>query len=337
MALTSGSANNDYLDDQKSIGKGHRSWLKGFIICLAISMVMWLMIRLSRDYTQTIRFLVFYKGIKNNSVLLPNTDTTLFVNYQASGYNIIYNRLFHNNYHVEIDISKYQQKLVKDYFEIGITTFSLENEILRLFKNKVKVKSISPATLKVRLGKAHFKKVPVEADIKISFAKQHDLYNKIHIYPDTVIITGSSRVIDTIMKVRTESKILSEIASNYSLTLKLINPLNKNSLRISHENVRVFIPVAKFTENHVEVPITLDTLPESYQLITYPEKVSVYFNVSIPDYEKVVSDSFKVGFNELKLLELESNIARVEIKKYPSFVRFQRIEPENVEFLIRKK
>lgn len=298
---------------------------------------MWLMIRFSRDYSQTVVFSINYKGIQQNKILIPSSDTFLITNIQTSGYNIIYNLIFPKKYKLQIDITQYAPKLNGNFFEINIESASLINKLATFFKTKEKIISVLPSNLKIKLEKAYSKKVPVKIDVDISYAKQYSLYKNIYIEPDSVFITGNKKLIDTVRFVRTEKKVLNDLSSNTYLLLKLINPMNRFNIMYSVEQVKMYIPVAQYTEKSVEVPLSFDSVPPNLQLIAYPDKVSLFFLVSIPDYNKISVDSFKVGLNEADLFQSKNNIAKVIMKKTPSFAKIQRIEPENIEYLIRKK
>jgi len=334
--LTSGNDNISF-DEQKNNQKHLKRKLNIFLFCLILASAMWLMIRLSRDYSQNVIFSVNYKGIQQNNILVPSSDTVLVVTIQTSGYNIIYNRIFPKKYNLSLDLKQYTPKIEGDFFEINIETKSLTDRLASYFSKNDRVISVLPSNLKIKLEKAFAKKVPVKANVDITYAKQFSLYKNIFIEPDSVFIIGNKKLVDTIKYISTEKKELKDLSANTYLDLKLISPLNKLSMRYSTYQVKMYIPVAQYTEEFVDVPIIFDSIPLDYQIIPYPDKVRCYFFVSIPDYNKISSDSFKVGCNEAEIFHSKNNIARVILKKTPSFSKLQRIEPENIEFLIRKK
>jgi len=335
--LTSGRNDTDSLDEQKN-NRGHvNKNLNVFVVCLIIASVMWLMIKLSDNYIHNAVFYVNYKGIQKNKLLIPSSDTLVIASVQSSGYDIIYDRLLNKTYSLQLDLNQYPAKVMGKFFEITIETPSLSSKLASFFKSGEKIISLYPSTIKVRLERAYSKKVPVKADVDIKYKKQYNVYKHIFLKPDSVVITGSKKIIDNISFVETEHEELSELSENTYLVLKLINPYSRFSLRYSAENVRMYIPVAEFTEEYVDIPLTYDSLPNDYQLIAYPDKVRCYFVVSIPDHNKVSVDSFKAGFKESDLFNSRHNVAKVILKKVPSYARIERIEPDNVEYLIRKK
>jgi hypothetical protein len=334
--LTSGS-NNISLDEKKDNQKHLNKKLNIFFWCLIIAAVMWLMIKLSGSYTHNLVFSVSYKGIQKNKILIPSSDTLLIASIQSSGYNIIYNRLLHKNFQIQLDLNQYRSRLSGRYFEIFIETQVLANKLQPFLRPGEKLVSIYPSSLNLKLEKAFSKKVPVKVNVDISYKKQYNVYKHIYLEPDSVVVTGSKKMIDAIKYVETEKREMNNLSENSFLLLKLINPVNSYTMRYSSDQVKMYIPVAQYTEEYVDIPLTFDSVPEDYQLIAYPDKVRCYFFVSVPDLSKISVDSFKAGFNEAELFHSKHNIAKVILKKVPSFANMQRVEPDNIEYLIRKK
>jgi len=334
--LTSGSYDIS-LDEQKDNQKRSKRKLNIFIICFVIASISWLMIKLSGTYSHNVIVSITYKGIKNNRIMLPSSDTVLIANIQSSGYNIIYNRLLNEDYRFQLDLSQYPARRNGDIYEINIETANLNYRLGNYFKTGEKIVSIYPANMRVRLERAYTKKVPVKANVDITYKKQYAGYKHIYLEPDSVYITGSKAVIDKISFVETEKNEQKNLSKNTMLELSLKNPLNKFLLRYSADKVKMYIPVAEYTEEYVDIPLTFETVPNGYQLIAYPDKIRCYFNVSIPDYDKISPEAFKAGINEKSLFNSKHNTAKVVLKKVPRYARVQRIEPESIEYLIRKK
>jgi YbbR domain-containing protein len=335
--LTSGITDVS-LGEPKSEQKRRHPNLQIFIICLFISVVMWMMIRLSREYSQVIRFSVSYIGLQSDKIILPASDTVFLVTLQSSGYNILFRKFSKQKYHAEIDLSKYLPKLQGNNFEINVDLGKLREMLSANFKQKDKLVSFMPENLNIRLDKAFFKKVPVILDAEMSFEKQYGLYHKVFFDPDSILVTGSKDQIKTIESVRTEKRSFHNLSSNTSVTLKLVNANNPINLRYSSEYVKVFIPVVKYAEDFIEIPILADSIKSDEQIIITPDKVKVYYTVCTPDIKKVAVDSFRASFSlPASLNPKGSNNGKVILKHSPSMVNILRMEPENIEYTIKKQ
>jgi len=326
-----------YFDEQNENKRHLNKNLRVFFICLAIASVMWLMVRLSDNYIHNVVVSLNYKGIQKNKILIPSSDTLVIASIQSAGYNIIYNRLLNKRYSVQMDLNQYPARQNGKFYEIFIETPTLTNKLVSFLKPGEKLISVYPSVLKIKLERAYTKKVPVIANVDINYKKQFNIYKHIYIEPDSVFVTGNKKRVDSVKYVETEKKELNDLSENTYLHLKLINPENTFNLRYSDNEVKMYVPVAQYTEEYVDIPITFDSIPGSYQVIAYPDKVRCYFLISIPDHNKLSVDSFRAGFREAGLLHSKHNVAQVILKKVPHFVKIQRIEPDNIEYLIRRK
>jgi YbbR domain-containing protein len=298
---------------------------------------MWMMIRLSREYTEVVRYSVTYKGLQSDKIIMPASDTVFFVTLQSTGYNILLRKIKQVKHHLEIDLSQYSPKLQGNNFEINIDMDGFREKLTPDFKQKDKMVAFMPQNLNIRLDKAFIKKVPIVLDADISYEKQYGLYHKVLFTPDSVLVTGNQDLLKAITSVRTEKRTFNNLSSNTSVSLKLINNNNPLNLRYSVDYVKVFIPVVQYAEDFVEVPVLTDSVGWDEHITTNPAKVKVYYTVCIPDIKNVATDSFRVSVKiPATYTPSATNISKVTIKHSPAWVKILRIEPENVEYTIKK-
>lgn len=299
-------------------------------------MVSWTLLRLSRDYHHTVRVAINYSGLNANKVLSPETDSVVFANILTSGFNMLYYNISPKSYSVNINIDNFHAKTDDKHLLIELPSEVISNALKTELKSKEEVISIYPQILSVKLNKAYSRKVPVIIDAEISYASQYFLNGKMLYEPDSITISGSNEVVSKVKNIKTEKKQISQLNDNTFMTLKLVNPYNNYILRLSNDYIKLFIPVVQYTENFVEVPVSLDSVVSNHEVITYPDFVKVYYLIGINNFNKVVADSFKVSIHTEELQHSTSNYAKIKLERQPSFVKIQRVEPEKVEYIIRK-
>ena len=314
------------LDEVKKQQRKKNTHLTLFIICLIISIVMWLMIKLSREYSTTVLFSVRYTGLQNQNTILPGSDSILFINLQTTGYNILFRQIFHQNYKLEVDLSRYLPKHRGKNFETDVDVRELIPDISGNFYSKETISSYLPQILKVKLDKAYTKLVPVIPDVSISFIKDYGLYHKMYFSPDSIMVSGDREKLKHIDFVKTQQQNFTNLASNVSLTVKLINN-NPSEIRFSSEYIKLFIPVVEVTEHSLEIPLKLDSLKSTGTITAEPDKVMVQYLVCKPDSNKIRVDSFDLA---LDMSDVQRNKAKVTVRRSPSYVKILRIEPEYV-------
>ena len=93
--------------------------------------------------------------------------------------------------------------------------------------------------------------------------------------------------------------------------------------------------VTKYTEASIELPLVYENVPAGYGIKTFPDKVTVKYNVALKNYEKINPANFTavIDYNEIKS---GVNKLKVILTKYPNEINSPKIIPAKVEFIIRK-
>jgi hypothetical protein len=153
--------------------------------------------------------------------------------------------------------------------------------------------------------------------------------------PDSITISGPPSMIDSIRFIRTPTKKITNI--NYYTVLKepLIKPVNSKKLILSADSVEIIIPVEKFTEETIKVPLDVNGISRN-KIRLFPEHGSITYHVALKDFEKINNSMFKAEVDIDKNFRNKQKL-KVNITQSPSNVKITQIEPENVEFLILKK
>ena len=99
--------------------------------------------------------------------------------------------------------------------------------------------------------------------------------------------------------------------------------------------VQLLIPVGQYTEKKFSVTIETINIPPSIILKTFPDKVDVIFKVRVEDYASITADMFRVVADYLKVNPKE-NTLKIDIARQPLNIQNLKMQPERVEFLIRK-
>ncbi len=306
-----------------------------FLICVIISVFIWLMIKLSDDYYDTINCKINYVNIPEGKTILNSSDTTISLRLYARGFRLF--SLKYMNSRPEITVNLQKTKLHKSRYTYS--SYILTRPFIQSIKDELdianEIESIYPDTLSFVLEDIISKKVPVVHKLQFSFAKQYQQYGNLKVSPDSITIKGLPSRIDTIRKIFTESKELADISKSRSVTLLLEKPLKTKSFFMSSDTVNVFIPVEKFTEASIEIPIEIKDEQES-KIKLFPDKVNITYLVALKDYDKVGQDMFDAVVSPGHS-KLNSRTLSVELERHPVFIKIKQINPSKVEFIILKQ
>lgn len=210
----------------------------------------------------------------------------------------------------------------------GIDFFNREH-------SDVKALNIKPDTLFLTFFNRGFKKVPVILRSELNFERQYYLTDSIQLSPDSISISGPIARLDSISQIKTELFKLSNINSSGTYKLKLIQ--EDTLLAYEPSSIDVKLSVDQFTEAIFEVPVKIEHLLSSDSLDIFPNSVKLSCLVALKDFSKLKASNFIIAADAFDLRNSRAKSLKLYIRDSPNFVRNIQLQPESVEFIIRKK
>ncbi|MCK5815877.1 MAG: hypothetical protein KAH07_08030 [Flavobacteriaceae bacterium] len=304
--------------------------LRVFTVFLVLSLLFWILIKLSKTYTTELVFDVKYTNIPAAKVFQSASTTTFTVSLKSSGFNLLKYKLKQNT--IQVDINKVTYKSGSDYYYLP------NNHLLGLQKQltvDTEIKRVQLDTVFIKMGFNKLKKVPVRLNGDIQFKLGYNFVNQFFLVPDSVSVSGPSKLIDDIHEVNTVTFKKKEVSSNINEIIKLQTFANQNIL-ISSTNITLSAAVDKFTEGTLKVPFKVVNLPEGVSISTFPKEISVVFKVGLSNYNKINSENLKVvcDFSQTEKHQIDYLIPT--LKEQSSFISSVRFKPSKIEFLIEK-
>jgi len=303
-----------------------------FLVCIILSLFFWFIVTFSRDYTSTITFPVSYLNFPKNKVIVNHLPSSIDVDINASGFTIIYYKLRNEMQPVKIDLK--DVRAFKDQSGYFIAVNSRLDRIGRQFGSRLKMIKVSPDTLFINYSRRINKTVPVKLNAEITFNKEYQLKDSIKLIPAKVMLSGPEEQVQKIKYAETEFVKLEDVDNTVKKELKLTLVNDTSTIEVSNAVVQLIVPVTKFTEASLEIPVQADNLPKGYTLKTFPDKVTLKFTAPFEEFEKMDASSFRVRVDYSK--KTNSKKLKVEVVKKPSNVKSFKIIPEKVEFIVHK-
>jgi hypothetical protein len=307
-----------------------------FLLCLLLSVFMWLFIKLTRDYTVDFHFAIEYRNYPKNLVLTEAPDSLLSVGVNAKGFELISARYLHGSRHLLVDFRDVRIRHNQAGYFSRIATSRLMQQISQQLPAARTIAYVSPDTLTLRYTDAVHRKIAVKLNLKAGFRKQYQLYDRVRIKPDSVYVTASRAVLDTLRFIETEQITKSNLDENQHFKSSLILPLKTGQMRLSSDTIEVLIPVEKYTEATISVPVIPVQSSTNLQVKTFPDKCIITCLVPLKDFMSVDADLFSVVVSIDPKNIPNSNKLRLELIKSPARVKVLKMVPEEVEFIILK-
>lgn len=309
-----------------------------FTLCLLLSFFLWLSKKYSKDYSITLPIKIEYEKIPFIKIITNNPDTIIQITFKSQGFKILYRQLIIGlNKELKVDVSNCLSTSFSKQFDfLKISTKDLIKSNMFLNEFIDDLISVNPDSISLNLESSFIKKIPVIANLRISYLPQYQLYGNYKLIPDSVLISGVKNVVNKINYIPTEFIMLSDVNENKTLTANLLYPTNGKMFKILNKNVKILIPVEKFTEATIEVPVKIKSELKNENVKLFPDKAKVSFQVAVKDYKKINSDLFIAQVDLDNKLTKNENKLKIELISAPEFVRNVKIFPERVEYIIFK-
>ena len=171
-------------------------------------------------------------------------------------------------------------------------------------------------------------------DIEVSYAPGYNSDEQFVIEPDSIEISGSKKVLDSIKSIYTQKVILKNISSN-TKGMVGIDTTPYPKVTYYQQEVEYLVKTKKFTEGRLNIPIEILNAPKDASVSIFPKEVIVIYRVSLDGFEMISKNDFVVVCDFSDLSE-NQNFLIPKIKKKPSSVNVIRLNINKVQFVLKK-
>jgi len=284
-----------------------KSKLISIITVFVFSVLLWVFVSLSNEYSNQYSFPILVRNLPENSKVSSVEPSRVSILIKGKGWNLLKFDFGKEEYFV-IDLKRHQ-----NINSVLTRKYLADNSWLT---SDAQVISIEPEIIKIKTEKAFSKKVKITPNVFLSFRENYGLVSDIICKPDSVEIFGPwSRTI-LIDEIKTEKVILNEIETGQSFSVKLIKPqfisFNLEETEVSFEAEKM---VDKLFEN---VEIDKLNVPSNKELLFSPTKVSVVLKGGIQKLASMKSQDFKVFVDYNKVINdsLGTIEPQIQLQKY---------------------
>lgn len=301
-----------------------------FVIFLAVSSMMWLLIKFSKEYTISIEVPVVYKDLPVDKVLINKTESIIYIEISDFGFELIGPSIFGIGDPIslsEADFYKYKtsEKRTKWY----LLPNAMKSLIQQNTDSKRRVDIMNPDSLILIFEEKQVKKVKIVPNISLQLAPQYQFKKAPRIQPDSVLIYGSVNQLNSIDSIQTPLMSFQNIDHSIQEELTIVLPSN---VEAKSQTTMLFIEVEKFTEAVIEVPIGLNFMNEE-EVKIFPETIKIRYTVSLEDFHKI-NESY---FNAIARVDtLSSGMLDILLQKYPENIQIIDYSPKVAEYIILK-
>ena len=299
-----------------------------FFTCLFLAIVAWLAVTLSRTYNFKVKQVLAYKNVPKKRAFHSLQSDTVSVTVKGTGWQMLFSKMNNMGPAIKVDLRSLEYEdyvLLSEQIKAINRTKEFEHEIV----------SFNPDTLYFDFSHRRVKRVPIQLAMSLKYRKQFSQSDDIIINPRYVTISGPSNVIDRITYWKTDSLKAENVSEGIDTRIKLA-PVKEGNIGLYPNSVQVKVPVSEFTEKTVEVPVTLVNNSNYYSVNILPKKVKVTFTTALNKYTETSEEFFEVCADLNIWKRYGYKVLPVKVTKLPDFCRIVKIEPQNVDFIIKK-
>lgn len=322
------------MGDKKRIYKRLLDLLKSrdalfFLFFLLLSTIFWFVIALDLQRDATLRVPINYRGLPDEIVIDGELPERIEISVRDKGSTLLKYRK-----QSRVPLAFDMEKIYFSKGKIVITQDQLRNRMASYVLPSTAVLSIKPDSIVYRYSHLESKVVPVKLKSLPKLAPQYTLSDSTLIEPAKIEIFGPKHLLDSIDAVYTLKPEGRAVSDTVNMTLALEEP--GKGLKYAFDEVDVTVFVEMFTENKVELPITVINKAPGAEVRLFPHTVQVTYHVGISKYRQVNTDDIKVVFDFEEAKESNKRRYNLQVINNSKYINNLRLSPERVEFLIEE-
>tara|TARA_Y100000385_G_scaffold229244_1_gene240555 strand:- start:49 stop:1038 length:990 start_codon:yes stop_codon:yes gene_type:complete len=315
----------------KSVAKNKK--LNTYALFLFISFSFWFLSMLSKTHETTLFVPVNYKNYPADLVEIISPIDFIEVRVKAPGFSIIFYHFF-NFKTLKLDYEIANSKPLQNGQNLFWILNSKREEVANILGSSMEIMDLSPERLIVPFANKTKKDVPIKLFNDITLKSEYWLSSEIQLNPEKITIYGDQNILDSLTEISTELLKLDNVFENTSIKVDLIIP---EGLETKETELSVIINVEQFIELKMFKKIKVENLKKGFTLKLFPDEISATIRLPKSKYNFLKTDFLNITVDATKLDEDENTKRlKVQVNNLPSFVKLERLYPQEVEFLLIK-
>lgn len=309
-----------------------------FLACLVLSFVFWLLTTLSNTYIEDISIPVTYKDLPENKVLVSKLPEHLFLEIEATGFEILWLKMKGVGDQLDLDASPNSLKRLPsaDAGNYVLVTERKLGKVRSEIEDDVNLVAIRPDSIVFAFRDKVQKNLPVRFKGSLEYDGQYGPVGEISFNPSIIKVSGPPELLDTMNAIYTDSIVLESIDETVELEIDLDEVYAQTSLSFDSVKTKMTIPVEEFTEGTVDVPVTQVGQYQDGTIKVFPTEVEVSYWVPLSQFENIKKQQFKVEVDLSGISKGGVSSLQVSVSDFPSTVKRVKPDPEKVEFIIQR-
>lgn len=300
-----------------------------YVLFLAISGLLWLLIKLNNVYTVKMPVTLALSDPPTGVWLEDEyMELRLETELHARGFVLLRVALVNKNeprIHASLKSLSPRKINQQEYYLTNQSIKSLVAAHLKLNNDEV---IVAENEIRIRVNPLTSKKVKIIPNLDITYDRQYGPYKPAAAFPDSIEIFAIRQVLDTLKSITTEKATYKNLRNKIADSLRLI--FNHPSMSATTNKVLVYQQVEQFTET--KLVVNIDPL-EGLAVKLFPNQTQLILNVAVKDFNKLNAADFQVEVDTSGLAR-RSDWLYLKVSRLPDGIQLVRMEPQKVEYLL---
>ena len=288
----------------------------------------WVLQILQQDFEISTTINIQYKNLPDGYVLTNQPAGQIDITVKDKGSALL-------NYVARNKFAPIELNLPEDgNGSISFNKTQLQSIISKQLITTTQLVKMVPDSIVVHYSKLSKKRVPVRFTGEAIPAPGYIFDKHISADPQFVEVHAPASVLDTLSYIPTESLRFDKITKKTLKDIRLKFPPNVSS---KTEGVRLELSVETASEKKLEVPVSIEGIPQNLDIKLFPAKVEVVCRLPVSRHNQISASDFKVEIPYGDIVNNKNGWAIAQITQQPGFVDFARLSSSRIDFILEER
>ena len=294
------------------------------LLAFAFSIIVWISVTLSDQFFTSLNLPVKVVNNPNGYTYGNVNPENVTVRLKADGWQLL-----------NLNLSSGNEFLVSADNDSGLILVDPFNEVSEnnWLGSGVSIIDINPKTITFDVEKLSFKKLKVEPLTNISFSDGFGLATPIHIYPDSIFVSGPKDILASTAYLRTKTVSVSSLDRKVKIITNVDIPAGFDALQ---KQVELTFDVQKIVDKAFEnIKVNIIDVPKDRSIVLIPNTISVNLRGGVNLLGKISSDQISADVHYGNIVLDTLGYVTPEIK-FPQHTELLFTKPDELKYIIKK-
>lgn len=303
-----------------------------FFFCLLLSTSFWFLAALSKNYTTNLSIPLNYVKMSDDFLLTEEPPNQIVIRVNGKGFELLGEQMSLDRSDVEVNLN-YARPLKNGVY--ALSSERLRSNVLEALDKDLNLIQLVTDSIVLKTTKKVSVSLPVHAKLNLDYKAGYNIRGEATITPKMVKVSGPKNAIDSLTFIETEELKYKEISDSVRYTVRVNTANLGESVVVEPAEIEVMVPVEKFTEKVFGLMVEVENKNSGATIRTFPDRIKAIFIVPLSQYESFDENLLSAQVTYSKENRDQKKL-KVALKGTPKYAKLLRLEPEKVEFIIKK-